>query len=955
MDKAKLAASAAQLVQQYARQIDNGIPIGNMSTSSYDTAWASMISKNVGGHSQWLFPESFQMLLDTQHQEGGWAIEESEIDGILNTMAALSALLKHENDSGAISRSSNSRSLRENITRAVSWLHGKLQVWNVAATDHVGFEMLVPLHMKLLSEHQLEFDFPGKKLLLQMYEKKISKFDPRFIYSGRQTTFAHSMEAFIGKLDFNLIKKQLSHGSMMASPSATSAYLIHSTTWDNDAENYLRQVFESGAGKENGGFPSAFPSDAFELSWTMSTFLDAGFTPAQLGESAVETLVDHLQALFKKNDGVVGFSEGLLPDADDTAKVMAVLHTLGRQEVTGEKFISQFWAGNYFRTYHSERNPSISANCNALKALVALPTVELYTPYLTKTVTFLCDMWDSDEVKDKWNLSPEYSTMLLTQGLMKLLQTWDSGDINELSDELMLHRVPMILVQALSRTLRTQLPAGSWGEGSCEVTAYAICTLVELYSSPWTNGIKDFISSAILRGREYLLANESAWEAGPKLWIEKVTYKIPNLAKTYCIAALQAPTRSYTWLRLPSGPHEKTSKMLPKFFAKLPIFSTHTDAEFKLQIAIAESFPFLEYLRSIKTDIFPQDSVKAKEDKYLEYIPFTWTACNTFGKDVPLKLLKEMMVLSMLNYQVDEYMEDFVGKNFKHNLESVDNIIEEVCGLRITEKDVVNGVPTPPAEILAHGTKRRKLSAMEDIQLNDNGFNDPLSIELRETLSRYVNHILQHPIVLKSPAPIQSALASDLSQFLKAHVSQIRANIILGSDKGLKYGGPETFQEWVRGSGSLHTSCPMSFAFFSCLISGNEDFCFQSPKQKHLANDVRMHLAAMCRIYNDCGSIRRDREEGNLNSADFPEFDDHASLSADSEDSPSESETRRKTEQLLEIASYERECMLLAFGKLKDTLDERHNRALELFVDVTDLYGQIYVARDIGVATGKQS
>lgn len=256
---------AAHLVQQYAHQIKNGRQIGSMSISIYDSAWASMVLKDDGGEYQWLFPESFQLLLDSQLQDGGWGSHTSDTDGILNTMAALLALLKHSAATPAINEIS-CPDLNDKIFRAVSWLETKLQVWDVASADHVGFEMLVPMHLRLLSEHHT-FEFPGRKLLMEMYEKKIARFDPGFIYSGKRTTFAHSLEAFIGQMDFNKVKAQLSNGSMMGSPAATAAYLNHSSTWDEGAEAYLKRVFENGAGQGEGGFPSAFPSEAFELSW----------------------------------------------------------------------------------------------------------------------------------------------------------------------------------------------------------------------------------------------------------------------------------------------------------------------------------------------------------------------------------------------------------------------------------------------------------------------------------------------------------------------------------------------------------------------------------------------------------------------------------------------------------------------------------------------------------------
>ena len=49
------------------------------------------------------------------------------------------------------------------------------------------------------------------------------------------------------------------------------------------------------------------------------------------------------------------------------------------------------------------------------------------------------------------------------------------------------------------------------------------------------------------------------------------------------------------------------------------------------------------------------------------------------------------------------------------------------------------------------------------------------------------------------------------------------------------------------------------------------------------------------------------------------------------------------------VAEYERECCMTALDRLENEtgLDARTKRILRMFVDVTDLYGQIYVAKDI--------
>ena len=54
-------------------------------------------------------------------------------------------------------------------------------------------------------------------------------------------------------------------------------------------------------------------------------------------------------------------------------------------------------------------------------------------------------------------------------------------------------------------------------------------------------------------------------------------------------------------------------------------------------------------------------------------------------------------------------------------------------------------------------------------------------------------------------------------------------------------------------------------------VQGGGD-CFVGAIQKYLAQVLVRHLAAMCRMYNDYGSIARDRAEQNDNSVNFPEF-----------------------------------------------------------------------------------
>lgn len=52
--------------------------------------------------------------------------------------------------------------------------------------------------------------------------------------------------------------------------------------------------------------------------------------------------------------------------------------------------------------------------------------------------------------------------------------------------------------------------------------------------------------------------------------------------------------------------------------------------------------------------------------------------------------------------------------------------------------------------------------------------------------------------------------------------------------------------------------------------------------------------------------------------------------------------------ELMEIAEFERVCMQLVLDNLRQTVESAAIiKAVEVFIDVTDLFGQIYVQKDI--------
>lgn len=95
-------------------------------------------------------------------------------------------------------------------------------------------------------------------------------------------------------------------------------------------------------------------------------------------------------------------------DADDTAKSILVLNLAG-QATSPDNILKHFKTATHFKTYAQERDPSFSANCNVLAALLHSPNPSNYSQQVVKCASFLCDHYlrsDSD-VRDKWVSSME--------------------------------------------------------------------------------------------------------------------------------------------------------------------------------------------------------------------------------------------------------------------------------------------------------------------------------------------------------------------------------------------------------------------------------------------------------------------------------------------------------------------------------------------------------------------
>lgn len=542
--------------------------------------------------------------------------------------------------------------------------------------------------------------------------------------------------------------------------------------------------------------------------------------------------------------------------------------------------------------------------------------------------------------------------MLMADAFSAALALWDAGKLPSLPEKLVRDGIVISLFQALIRTLQTQNDDGSWGtRGSREETSYAVLTIAKAAILPIAESLHPLITKAIESGKRFI---ENTQESTPVyLWIEKVSYGSAALTESYSLAALkaaglpQSPLSAKTrdLIRVP----EQKVKHFTRFYAEIPLFA-ETPA-WRLQAALVEGYLFLPQLREMRLDVFPRTGME--DDKYFEYIPFTWTSNSALdNKFLSSKTLLDMMIISFLNYQADEFMEAVVGRYFGDRTSDVVAVIDSVfAGLKRQPADESmssdseaggEDLPTPPDDTIME----------EDSPEQVDGKGKPSLGDVRQILHAFITHVMRHPAVQAANVTMAAAVEVELRMFLLSHLQQAADNDRFTTqqnvnDLGAVFQSPRSsFYRWVQSTSSDHTSCPYSFVLYQCLLveglAGRD--CFPSVQEKYVAEAMCRHLAVLCRMYNDYGSLRRDRDEKNLNSINFPDFHggavdeatDEASLKA----------------RLHALAEYERGNVERAFVRLQELAQEskvqqRMMNKIRVFINVTDLYGQIYVARDI--------
>lgn len=497
----------------------------------------------------------------------------------------------------------------------------------------------------------------------------------------------------------------------------------------------------------------------------------------------------------------------------------------------------------------------------------------------------------------------------------------------------------IVLFQVCFRPLLQQELDGSWNH-SVEETAYALLILTQARKVSFFDLLREPLEDSIRRGVAFI--NSHTENPPSRIWVEKVSYSSSILTDSYVLAALKAASSESSnnigWSSWAKSNPAKLEKHVA-LFHRAPLFSSCPLWE--LRGSMVEALLFKPLLIAKRLNVFPRQGLEGDE-KYFNVLPLFWTACNnkcrTFAST---NFLYEMSEISMLNFQLDEFFEASAGPLFQGRM----NDLRRIIHLLLPE----DGSVSFDGSLIQSSTT--------------NGHHDYVDADsalVIDRLSRFLRHVTQHPNIQKASDWDRKFLKRELRVYLLAHTQQAEdASRFEGINKSQVSSksstSATTFFNWVRTTSSDHISCPYSFSFISCFLGasltpekGTGD-CFPSVAEKYLANAVCRHLSCMCRMYNDVGSAERDLDEGNLNSVEFPEFDNLDTV-------------ENKKMALLGLAQYERSCLMDALGRLDQArldrnrvsrnpeairLGSRRMKIWTMFCDQVDLYGQVYVVQDI--------
>jgi halimadienyl-diphosphate synthase len=336
------------------------------------------------------------------------------------------------------------------------------------------------------------------------HDMKLKRIDESLWYSPL-TTLSFSLEFLGDTVNVErLANVQLSNGSVATSPAATAFFLTYKK--DTKAFLYLKEVLSLTG---DGSVMTIYPTEVFEHSWAMYNLMLAGLYFEKYTEIC-DFFLNHL-----RSSGLGWSAESPITDADDTAVVLRALHIM--QHPVDFQVFDTYDTGDYYLTFNSELDPSVSTNIHMLDLVRSCSEFPEREEVIESLVRFLRKRMNSGGFWiDKWHISPYYPTSHVILALCHIDQH--------------------LAEKAVSWILDTQHENGLWGEdgGTLEETAYAVQALMYYHQSCEhidTGNMVRAVSALTCENSASLLVNPA------NLWIGKILYASGSVLLSSIVSA----------------------------------------------------------------------------------------------------------------------------------------------------------------------------------------------------------------------------------------------------------------------------------------------------------------------------------------------------------------------------------------------------------------------------------
>lgn len=334
-----------------------------MSASIYETALVASIKD---ADNKPLYPELLAQMITLQSKEWrnlsirkGSAVSHQ---AFLCTLVLVNALLKFNTN----------QEHDECIGKGIQFIQKCIPIIKDDTINFVGSEMIIPAQIELLIEqtngrtdllHQE--NIPILKSLLSNYES-IRKYKLDNFSMKRPSATWFSLEALPQNLlDINILNHFINkNGQFMSSPSGTAA--IYKMNPDPRILKYFEEAKNATANK---GLPITYPMNIFESIWIIGALINSDFSNQFITKN-FKPLLDMIEGNFSDNG--TGSAKDFPPDCDDTSRAVFSFSYLNVNSKYTVETLKQWYVenGKYFKTYHHEKDASMSANVHTLQAFL---------------------------------------------------------------------------------------------------------------------------------------------------------------------------------------------------------------------------------------------------------------------------------------------------------------------------------------------------------------------------------------------------------------------------------------------------------------------------------------------------------------------------------------------------------------------------------------------------------